>query len=265
MALPDEPLRIETPAAWAKLLAGLTLVFLLFHGCAHWLGSDRGQAGLLVAAVVLATLLAVERLLLGASRRRAVHSLGLGTPDRRGMACALAVTAALLAVIPVFSAATGVPIPLSRGWAGFVPGLFAQAGIAEEALFRAYLFGHLRVTRTFWAAATLSLLPFVAVHLPLFFTMAWPLAAAALVLAAATALPFARLYDLGGATIWAPAVLHTVIQGTVKVIDVPEEWALRFALLWMAASAVLPFAVFAASPREQGGRPSRTLTAEQTT
>ena len=52
-----------------------------------------------------------------------------------------------------------------------LPGLFAQAGIAEELLFRGYLFGHLREGRSFWRAALLSMPPFLAVHLLLFFQM----------------------------------------------------------------------------------------------
>ena len=103
-----------------------------------------------------------------------------------------------------------------------MPGLFAQAGIAEEVLFRGYLFGHLRRGRSFWRAALLSMLPFVAVHLLLFATMPWPIAAAALLLAVIVAFPLARLYELGGATIWAPALLHFVIQGTVKIVVFPE-------------------------------------------
>jgi hypothetical protein len=30
--------------------------------------------------------------------------------------------------------------------------------------------------------------------------------------------PLAHLFELGGATIWAPAILHFVIQATVKVV-----------------------------------------------
>ena len=236
---------VENSAAWGRLLIGLSLVFILFHGMAAWLGSDRGQFGLLVAAVVLAGIVATECWLFGADPGLAVRNLGLGVPRRRGIAAAILIAAGLWATIPVFTVVTGSDVRLAPGWLGFVPGLFAQAGIAEETLFRAYLFGHLRASRRFWPAAALSLLPFVAVHLPLFLTMESSVAAAALLLAAATAIPFARLYELGGGTIWAPAIVHTVIQGTVKVVAVPDEWTLPFVLSWMMASAVLPFAAFA--------------------
>ena len=114
---------------------------------------------------------------------------------------------------------TPAPYP---GWISLLPGLFAQAGIAEEVLFRGYLFGHIRQGRTFWRAASLSMLPFVVVHLVLFFSMPWPIALASVVLAIVISFPLAYLYELGGNTIWAPALLHFVIQATVKVLVFPH-------------------------------------------
>ena len=52
------------------------------------------------------------------------------------------------------------------------------------------------------------MLPFVAVHLLMFFTMPWPVAGlASLLLAVVISFPMAHLYELGNATIWAPALL----------------------------------------------------------
>ncbi len=58
-------------------------------------------------------------------------------------------------------------------------------------------------------------------------------------------------YELAGRTLWAPAVLHFAIQGIVKVVVVGGS-EVTFALVWIAASAVLPFVVFAfgRTPRE---------------
>ncbi len=169
----------------------------------------------------------------------------------------------MLLSVPAFAWATGRTPTFYPGSVWLMPGLFAQAGIAEEVLFRGYLFGHLRRGRSFWRAALLSMFPFVAVHLLLFATMPWPIAAAALLLAVIVAFPLARLYELGGATIWAPALLHFVIQGTVKVVVFPEATSLRFAVLWMAISAVVPMLVFVMrqSPREnpQPDSESRSL------
>ncbi len=102
-------------------------------------------------------------------------------------------------------------------------------------------FGHLRRGRSFWRAATISMLPFVAVHVFLFFTMPWPIALAAVLLAVALSFPLAHLFEVGGATIWAPALLHFVIQGTVKVVVVSDEGSWAFPLVWMAASGLVPW------------------------
>lgn len=82
------------------------------------------------------------------------------------------------------------------------------------------------------------------VHLILFARLPWAIALASVLLAAIVTPPLAFAYELGGRTIWAPAVLHFAIQGMVKV-GVVDGPAVSFALVWMAASAVLPFAVFA--------------------
>jgi hypothetical protein len=68
-------------------------------------------------------------------------------------------------------------------------------------------------------------------------------------LAAIATLPLARAWELGGRTIWAPAILHTAIQGFVKIIVV-EGSPDAFALTWIAVSAAAPFLVFAAGRPE---------------
>ena len=137
----------------------------------------------------------------------------------------------------------GVSIRLTADGLVLLPGLFAQAGIAEEVLFRGFLFGHLRAGRSFWGAARLAMLPFVAVHLFLFLTMPWPIASAAVLLAVILSFPFAHLYEIGGSTIWAPALLHFVIQGTIKVVIVEGDGSGAFPLFWMVASGLLPLLV----------------------
>jgi membrane protease YdiL (CAAX protease family) len=149
----------------------------------------------------------------------------------------------LLVVIPIYAAALrGGLLAAHPGWLWLLPGLFAQSGIAEEALFRGYLFGRLRCGRSFWRAALLATVPFALVHLILFATMAWPVALAAVLLSIVLSFPLARLYELGGNTIWAPALLHFTVQGAIKVLEVPGDTTLP--LVWMAAAAVIPFLVF---------------------
>lgn len=238
-----------------KLLGGLALVFAGFQWTATVLGSDRGQAGVLVGAVVVAALLAIQRLFFGGSFAAAARALGLGAPHRRGVLTAGAVCSMLLLVIPVYAQWTRAAVEVQPGWAWLLPGLFAQAGVAEETLFRGYLFAHLRRTHAFWPAARRSMVPFVIVHLWLFVTLPWPIAMASLLLAVAISFPLAHLFELAGGTIWAAALVHFVVQGTLKVASVPGEAAATLPLVWIAASATLPFLVFLV-PRHPGEPPS---------
>ena len=222
---------------------GLFLVFGLFHGSATILGSDRGQKGILVGTLVVAATLAAEWFLLGGRLGTGARDLGLGRPRTKGIVLAGGTSFVLIMLGLLFVRARGMTPAFYPGWISLLPGLFAQAGIAEEVLFRGYLFRHLRVGRTFWRAAAVSMLPFVSVHLILFFSMSWPIAVASVLLAIIISFPLAYLFELGGDTIWAPAILHFVIQATVKVI-VFAHGAESFALVWMAVSAVVPLVIF---------------------
>jgi membrane protease YdiL (CAAX protease family) len=228
----------------------VTLVFALFHGLATVTGSDRGQAGLLVGAVVVVATLAVERVFFGLHLSTAIHAIGLGAFDARGILAATGVSLLLLLTLPAYAVVTGNPLRLNDGWGWLLPGLFAQAGIAEEVLFRGYLFRRVRRGRTFWRAVVVASLPFVAVHLVLFVSMPWPIAAAAVLLAAILTPPLAYLFELGGGTVWAPALVHFTIQGAIKLVTSEEDDA-RLPLVWMAAGALVPYLVFLV-PRRTG-------------
>ncbi len=227
-----------------KLLGGLCVIFALFQWLATALGSTRGEWGLLIGAVVVLACIAAERVLFGRRSPDAARALGLGRPASRGLVAAIVVSALMLLVIPLHAAVLGGRMEMYPGWAPLLPGLFAQAGIAEETLFRGYLFRHLRDGRSFWRAAALATIPFVAVHLVMFATQPWIIAAASLALAAIIALPLAHLFEIGGRTIWAPAILHFVVQGAIKVIVVPGDPGATLPLAWMAAAALVPFVVF---------------------
>lgn len=237
------------------LLPGLFIVYFLFEASARSLGSDRGQAGLLVAALVVAAALIIQRLQFEGGLAQAAAALGLGMPSLRGMLAAAILGGVLLLVVSLYLLGTRAAWSTYPGAALLLPGLFAQAGIAEEILFRGYLFGNLRRSRSFWRAALLSMPPFVAVHLWLFVSLPWPLALAASGLALATVVPLARLFELGGGTLWAPALLHFVIQATLKIIVVEDGSRTALPLLWMAACAALPYLVFALPrPGTEGSR-----------
>jgi hypothetical protein len=92
------------------------------------------------------------------------------------------------------------------------------------------------------------MLPFAAVHLPMFATLPWPVALAALLLALALSFPLAWLFELGGGTVWAPALLHFVVQGALKVTVLSGPSSAALPLVWIVACAVLPYLVFLLPP-----------------
>lgn len=249
---------ITGPGRWLRLGLGLAAVFALFHVVAGRLGSERGEAGMAIAALVVSGVAATDWLLFRPPAGAVIRHLGLGAPRWLGLLTAAAVATLLLIAGLIIGASSGMALRLVPRWGWMLPGLFAQAGIAEEVLFRSYLFRYVRVGRSFWRAAALSMLPFVGVHLLLFWTMPWPVALAALLLSVIVSFPLARLFELGGHTIWAPALLHFVIQGAIKLL-VLGEGAEAFAINWMIASAVVPLLVFVRYPvwsRGNGDAPS---------
>lgn len=233
---------------WPKMLVGLVVVFVLFQWTASALGSVRGEAGVLVGLIVVAATLTTERVLFAQSFKNAAIAIGLGRPKALGLAAAVAVSILLLLAVPLFLWQAGSAVTFYPDWLSLVPGLFFQAGIAEETLFRGYLFGHLRQRHTFWKAATFAAVPFVLVHLILFYTLPWSLAAASILLAIAMSFPLSKLFEMGGDTIWAPAIVHFAAQGAVKVLVISGESAWQFPFFWIAVSALIPLTVYAIPP-----------------
>lgn len=229
---------------FSYVLVGTFLIWLVLDRAAAWLGSLRGEAGLLVCALVVATTLLVERLLFKTGPWQAIQELGLRYPDPRALGVALLVSLGLFVFFPLFSLVTGAQVSLRSDWLWLAFGLFAQHGLAEELLFRGFTFGHLREGRTFWQAAFLSLVPFVAVHLLLLTSLSLPLALASIGLAVASSLPLAYLFDCGYRTIWAPALVHFAVHA-IKLVNIADASYTPAALAWIVACAVVPYLVFA--------------------
>ena len=244
---------------WPKMLFGLIVVFALFQWSASALGSVRGEAGVIVGLIVVAATLVAERCLFRESLKEAAKAIGLGRPKRSGILAAVVVGAVLLLMVPLFWWQSGSSISLYPGWLSLLPGLFFQAGIAEETLFRGYLFGHMRQRHTFWKAAAFAAIPFVLVHLILFYSLPWSLAGASILLAIAMSFPLSKLYEMGGNTMWAPAIVHFVAQGAVKVLVISGESAWMFPFFWIAASALIPLTVCLFPALDQTHRGRQTV------
>ena len=82
-------------------------------------------------------------------------------------------------------------------------------------------------------------------RLVLLVTMSWPVPLAAVGLAVVLSFRLAYLFELGGRTIWAPAILHFVAQGAIKVVAPPAEAGVVLPITWMAACAVVPLLAWA--------------------
>jgi membrane protease YdiL (CAAX protease family) len=236
---------------FVKLAAGFAAIYLVLDRAAGWTNSLFGEYGALICALVIAAALIVERLLYAVPPQQALAALGLGRPAARSLLAALLAGLALLAYLPVLALATGQPLALRDGWAWIALGVFLQGGIAEELLWRGYLFRHLRATRGFWRAAAIAMIFMVAQHVLLLWTLPLPLALAALVVALATSFPLAHLFEIGGNTLWGAALLHWVIQGALKIVVVPEAALLPAQLGWMALSVLVPYLVFLVRPRSK--------------
>jgi membrane protease YdiL (CAAX protease family) len=250
-------------AGLALILAGVALLFAVHTAATTLTNSLYGEYGLLASALALATALVVERLVFGRAPGPALHALGLGRPASRSLAAALAITLLMLTTWPLYALATGMTLAARPDWAWLALGIVAQYGVAEELIFRGYLFGHLRAGRSFRRALLLATLVFATAHLPMLVTNGPAVGLAGLLLAVVASLPFVWLYERGGATIWAPAIVHAAAHAP-KLLA-PGTLDATAELAWIAVVMVAPYLAFvllrrggqaapAASPRRPDGR-----------
>jgi membrane protease YdiL (CAAX protease family) len=255
----NRTLPIPEPAPLLPIIAGFLFIWLVLDRSALSLGSFRGEAGILVALLTVLAAVVVERALFGRGPAKAVEALGFGTPARNGLLTALLLSAGLLAFFPIYAAMTQTPLRIAEGWWLLAPGLFAQAGIAEEALFRGFLYRHVRRGRGFWRAALIASLPFIAVHLLLFRTLDFPLALAALLVSVSLSFPLAHLFELSRSSIWPGALLHFVVQGAIKLVVAPAESLMPMAMAWMLLATLAPWLVFLVKRLGSGEGIRRTM------
>lgn len=235
-----------------RILAGFLVIWIVLDRSAALLGSYRGEFGIVVCGLVLAAAVGVERLCFGRSPLAALRALGLRRAAARSVIATLALSVVLLGFFPLYGYLAGVPLRIRADWYWLVPGLFAQGGIAEEALFRGYLFRHMREGRSFWRAASLAAIPFMAVHLVLFATLEFPVAAASLALSVSVGFPLAWLFERAGNSVWPPAILHFVVQGAIKLVEVPDGAMGGLALWWIVLAALAPWVLFVLRPYRGG-------------
>ena len=227
----------------APTLIGFAFLWLLLDRSAALLGSTRGEAGLLVCALTVAGVVVCEAVLSPRPTGRILVDIGFRAPASDAMVGAAILSTAMLLFFPVFGAWTGVRLQLHSDVALPAVGILAQGGIAEEGVFRGFLFRRLRTGRSFWGAASLATVPFALVHSFLFLTLDWPITLASILLALSISFPLAWLFERSGGSILPSAMVHAVVQGAIKLVDASAHYT-EMATAWIALAAVAPWALF---------------------
>jgi membrane protease YdiL (CAAX protease family) len=143
-----------------------------------------------------------------------------------------------------------IDVELRSNWPAVLAGSLLFHGVAEELVWRGFVFGHLRHTATF-RRAVVRTIPLIALtHVPIMVTTGVGVGALAVVSAAVTCLPLAMLWERGGRTIRAPALLHGLI-GTWQLFD-RDTYGAEFNVLIVSTSILVPLAVCAFGPRWYG-------------
>lgn len=225
----------------AKLYLSFIAAFLVLHYTGEFLKKLPyifNAAGVFVA--VLLTVLLLNKLIHRKSIKASITDIGLRKTNLPGLAPGIFVSAALLCTYPLLGFLLNVPIILADNWQWNIIGLMFTAGMAEEILFRGYLFGGLRRKMSFRKAALISAFCFTAAHLIMFTYMDWPVALLSTLLAVATSVPLAFLFENGNNTVWSPAITHTAIRTVGLVVNTEEKYFMKFSLIWIVACMILP-------------------------
>lgn len=228
-----------------------TLAFLATF-LAAWFALDRlatsppvAVSAVLALVVSGAVLVVSERLTTGRRLGEILDDLGLGRPPTRSMVAATVVGGALVATYLGGAALLGIELQLRSNWPSVLVGALLFHGVAEELVWRGYVYGRFRRTNTF-AGAVLRTTPLIALtHVPILVSSGLTVGSLAVLTAAITCLPLAYLYDHGHRTVWPPAIVHGLI-GTWQLFDRP--FPAELSVVVMCSSILVPLTAFAFRP-----------------
>lgn len=232
--------------AWVRFLLGFGVLWGVLAGLGEL--DATGRWGLGIFLLVAATAVATEMVLYRTPPREAVRLLGLGRPDARTLGVAAGVSGLILLVWPLTSAVTGAQIELVPHWPWLTLGVFAFHGLAEEIVWRGFVFRRLSSGRRFRSAVVWTMPLIAAAHVPVVLNNGILVALGAMLVASVTALPFSYLYVTGRCTVWAPALIHTAID-SFKLTVIPDSAIPTFSLLLIIVSLLVPLLVFAVPRR----------------
>jgi membrane protease YdiL (CAAX protease family) len=229
-----------------RFLLGFVLLWAALAGASA--NDPTARWGPAVLAVVVAASLGVSRGLYRLPLRDAVRDLGLGRPGGRALAVSAAVSALVLLVWPATALLSGAPIPLRPDWPVVLIGILALHGLAEEMVWRGYVFRRLASGRSFWRAVWWSMPLIAATHLPILVTSGPAIGIGAMLVAAVTSIAFSRLYAMGGGSVWAPGLLHAAID-SFKLVVLPAAALSVYPYLIIGFSLFIPLLVLLAPAR----------------
>jgi len=202
-----------------SFVGGFVAIWAVIYACGipTATGIELGAVAAVGAILVAGT---VQWRAFGVPPRRVVSSLGLGRPTLKGLAVGALTATIVAATLPTYAHIAGIDLTVRPRWPILLLGLFAYHGVAEEIAWRGYVFAHLREGSRF-RTAVLRTMPLLALtHVPVLVEGGIAVGLAAVAIAAATCVPLAHLYELGGRTIWPAALVHTGIDG-FKLLDDP--------------------------------------------
>lgn len=194
-----------------------------------------------VALAAAASVLVAGQRAMGVALRDIPRSLGLGRPVVRALVVAGIVGSAVFLCLLLGAHVVGVQLELRENWLSVLLAALIFNGLAEELVWRGFVFGHFRRSTTFWRAVAKSVPLIALTHVPIVFTDGLAIGLLATFTAAVTCLPFAYLWERGGGTIWASALLHGQIDWW-QLFERP--YPDRFSAVILTATIVVPMAVF---------------------
>jgi len=236
-----------------RILIGYAVAYAAFEGTAQLAASiELSWRQVIIALAGIVAVVAVEVVLFRQGPGRALVLLGLGRPSAWSLLVAGGLSGLLLAAYPVISWLTGARFMLAPGWPILALGIFLMNGIAEEMIYRGYLFRRLREGRTFRRAVLLGIALHAVAHLPILAVAGVVVGLSAVLVSVATFPTYAYLYERGRSTVWAPALLHFT-SDTIKLVIAAgalADPAMQTAtLLWLVVIAMVPYLMFALPAR----------------
>ncbi len=81
----------------------------------------------------------------------------------------------------------------------------------------------------------------------MFLSLDFTIALASILLALSLSFPLAWLFEASGGSVLPPAIVHAVVQGAIKLVEVEDGFSM-LAVGWIALGALAPWALFFLRP-----------------